>query len=260
MKNNRIIAAWNTVEPDGTADVRMLSAILSANRMMRERSEKALPLAKTILIPAAACLALLAAAGVGVYTNRTGRTASESDAGAGFFDSEVDIDGTVPGGSLPEGMDPIAASIAVFPDNESLSNVENATLNSISEEEANRIPELGEHLPAVIPEGYRFRHAGLYETTMKDGTVYRLLRVSYSFGEISPNDSPEDEPDTLDYSISLLNYVPKTDAPVYLFDALPDDLAGSGFLYVVYGDLYVGIDVGNLTADEILSVLGSVSR
>ena len=260
MKNDRILAAWNTVEPDGDTDARMLSAILSANRMMRERTEKAMPHTKRILIPAAACLALLAAAGVGVYANRTGRTASESDAGAGFVDSEVDIDGTVPGGSLPEGMDPVTASIAVFPGNESLANVENAVMNGISEADARRVPELGAHLPAVVPEGYRFRHAALYETTMRDGTVYRLLRVSYSFGGISVNDSPEDEPDTLDYSVSFLSYVPKTEVPVYPIDALPDDLAGQGFLYVVYGDLYVGIDVGDLTADEILPVLRSVSR
>lgn len=258
MKNDSIIAAWNTIEPDAAADSRMLSAILSANRTAQNRKEKMNHMnnIKRILIPAAACLALLAMIGV-VGVSKANHIKPENDAGTGV-EGEIDIDGTVPGGSLPDGIDPIVASIAVFPGCESLSNVESATLNSISEEEARRVPELGEHLPDVIPEGYRFRHAGLYETTMQDGTVYRLLRVSYSFGENFFSDSPEDEPDTLDYSISLLNYEPETQAPVYRIESLPGDLSGKGFLYVVYGDQYVGIDVGDLSSDEIRSVLDSV--
>ena len=66
MKNNSIIAAWNTIEPDAAADSRMLSAILNANRTAHNRKEKVKNMSniKTILIPAAACLALLAVIGV----------------------------------------------------------------------------------------------------------------------------------------------------------------------------------------------------
>ncbi len=66
MKNDSIIAAWNTVEPDGAADARMLSAILHANRTAQNRKEKMNHMTniKRILIPAAACLALLAVIGI----------------------------------------------------------------------------------------------------------------------------------------------------------------------------------------------------
>ena len=71
MKNDSIIAAWNTVEPDGAADSRMLSAILHANRTAQNRKEKMNHMTniKRILIPVAACLALLAVVGVGVNQN-----------------------------------------------------------------------------------------------------------------------------------------------------------------------------------------------
>ena len=66
MKNDCIVAAWNTVEPDAAADARMLSAILHANRTAQNRKEKMNHMTniKRILIPAAACLALLAVIGV----------------------------------------------------------------------------------------------------------------------------------------------------------------------------------------------------
>lgn len=71
MKNDLVIAAWNTVEPDGTADARMLSAILSVNHAAQNKIErmKNLKNIKRILIPAIACLVLLAVVGVGVNQN-----------------------------------------------------------------------------------------------------------------------------------------------------------------------------------------------
>ena len=59
-----------------------------------------------------------------------------TDTGGGAFIGE---DGTQPGGpwaDLPEGMDPITASIASFPAGESLKNVDTAEVLSLTEAEA----------------------------------------------------------------------------------------------------------------------------
>lgn len=63
MKNDCIVAAWNTIEPSGAQDARMLSAILSANRSEHKRKEKRMLHTKKLLIPAV-CLVLLAVVGV----------------------------------------------------------------------------------------------------------------------------------------------------------------------------------------------------
>lgn len=258
MKNDNIIASWNKIGPSDPANERMLSAILERKRSVKRKDKiNILSGAKNALIPAAACLALLVAVSVIAGTN-VNRIDPKSGAGSNDAGYEVDIDGTVPY-EIPDGMDPITASLAVFPEGETLINVADAKLNSLSEEEAYSVEGLGQHLPTVIPDGYRFRHAGLYKTTMKSGAAYYLLRVSYSFGDDASVDSLEDTPDTLDYSISLLNFKPKTEVAVYSSEALPNDLTGKGFLYVVFGDMYVGFDFGDLTNDEIMSVLGSIS-
>ena len=258
MKNDKIIASWNKIEPSDSANERMLSAILERNRSIQNGKDKVKYMSKTkkMLIPVAACLVMLIAV-TGIVGNSLNWFGNKNDVGSNDAGFGEDIDGTVPY-EVPDGMDPIVASIAVFPENERIENVEDAKLNSISEEDAYSFEVLGTHLPTVIPDGYCFRHAGVYETTMKNGMTYYRLNVSYSYGDNTFNDTEEDVLDTLDYSVSVLNYKPKTDSEVYSIDALPDDLSGKGFLYVVYGDVYVGIDVGDLTHDEIISVLNSI--
>ena len=66
MKNNRIIASWNKIEPDDSANERMLSAILEQNRSVRGRKDKVISMlrnakAKKKMIPVTACLVVLAA-------------------------------------------------------------------------------------------------------------------------------------------------------------------------------------------------------
>lgn len=201
----------------------------------------------------AACFVILAASCLWLLPRRATNKNDVEATDAGF---EGDIDGTVPY-DVPEGMDPSVAAIAVFPEYERIENVEDVELNSISEEQAYGFEVLGTYLPTVIPNGYHFRHAGVYKTTMKNGMTYYRLSVSYSCGDTTLDENEEDVLDTLDYSVYILNYKPKTDSEVYSIDALPNDLSGKGLFYVVYGDVYVGIDVGDLTHDEIMSVLSS---
>ena len=258
MKNDSIIASWNKIEPSDSANERILSAILERNRSVQNGKDKVKKMSKSkkTLIPVAACLVILIAV-TGIVGNSLNWFGNNNDVGTNDAGFGEDIDGTVPY-EVPDGMDPIVASIAVLPENESLVNVEDAKLNSISEEEAYSFEVLGTHLPTVIPDGYQFRHAGVYKTTMKNGMTYYRLNVNYSYGNNTFDDTEEDVPDTLDYSVSVLNYKPKTDSEVYSIDTLPDDLSGKGFLYVIYGNMYVGIDVGDLTHDEIIAVLTSI--
>ena len=60
MKNYKIIAAWNTVDPDGSADARMLSAILRAHSSSQNRKSIRYAKIKKNIILVAACLTLLA--------------------------------------------------------------------------------------------------------------------------------------------------------------------------------------------------------
>lgn len=73
VKNNRIIASWNKIEPDDSANERMLSAILEQNRTVQGRKDKVISMlqnakAKKKMIPVTACLVVLAAV-VGIIGN-----------------------------------------------------------------------------------------------------------------------------------------------------------------------------------------------
>lgn len=62
-----------------------------------------------------------------------------------------------PNGTWPEGVDPIVASVAVFPkDQYTIYDVEDATTTSLTEEEAYAFEPLGDYLPTELPEGYYF--------------------------------------------------------------------------------------------------------
>ena len=250
MKNDRIIASWNKIEPSDSANERMLSAILERNRSIHKGKDRVNYMSKTkkIVISAVAFLALFIAV-TGIVGTNLNWFGSKTDAGAG-------VDGTVvPGGCHPEGIDPIVASVAVYPADRSLSDIADATLNELSEAEAHSAFELGAYLPSAIPDGYQFKTASLYETTMKDGAKYHLLRVTYTTGD-SSNDNMTP---VAEFTVQLTDFHPKTEKTIYTTDTLPGDLSSKGFLHIAQGDVYVGFDVGDLTHDEIVSVLNSIN-
>ena len=256
MINDRIISAFDQIVPDDSADERMLLAILKRNQRMYEIKKNRHQEKKTVLAAAFVLLIAVAAGIIGYKTNWLGSNTAPNNGDAGFGE---DIDGTIlPGGSLPEGMDPIVASLAVFPEGETLVEVADARLDSLSQKEAYDTEISGKHLPEFVPDGYEFRHAGLYTTTMKNGMIYYMLSVSYSSGESVHDDSSEDVVDTLDYSVSMWSFTPKTESEVFSINALPDDLSGKGLIYVLYDDVYIGIDAGDLSHNQIVSVLNSI--
>ena len=258
MKNDKIITSWDKIEPSDSANERMLSAILERNRSVHDRKDKVNSMSRTkktkrMLIPVAACLVALIAI-TGIVGNNLNWFGTKGDVGS---DAGAGVDGTVlPGGSIPEGIDPVVASIAVYPADKSLSDVADATLNEINEAEAYSTIEMGDHLPTSIPDGYHFKNASIYETTMKDGTKYYLLRVNYTTGD---NDSADISTHTADISVQLTNFHPNTEDAIYTMDSLPNDFSGKKFLRVVYSNVYVGFEVGDLTYDEIMLVLNSIN-
>lgn len=63
MKNNKIIASWDKIEPGDSANERMLSAILERNRSVHDRKGKVSSMSqeksKKYLIPVVSCLAAI---------------------------------------------------------------------------------------------------------------------------------------------------------------------------------------------------------
>jgi len=184
--------------------------------------------------------------------------------------------GPAPGGipgNLPDNIDPIMASIAVYPATEELQNVKSATIDSIDKETAYSFEVLGKYLPTVLPEGYQFDKASLYETIMANDTKYYQLRVTYS-------DNITEEPSaTVDqktgetvqnaptatgnsFTVFIMNYQPNTEKTIYSGDALIEyvkELPSNGVFHFNYDNLYFGFIPLRLSADEVLTVINSIN-
>ena len=160
------------------------------------------------------------------------------------------IDRTVPGGAVSAGIDPVKASIAVFPATATIEDVADATLTSLTEAEAKQLSDIGKHLPTVLPDGYSMERASSYETTMNNGTVYRMLRTQYCDNERKTNE----------LNIAIFNFRPDSDMPIYdSIDELPADLDPLEVFFVKTGDVYALVSASDLRLDEIKTVLRSMN-
>jgi len=180
--------------------------------------------------------------------------------------------GMAPGGASdgvwPEGVDPVVASVAVIPAGEDLADVADATLTSIGAEEAKGIEGLGAYLPDSLLEGCRYGTAGYYETTMKDGTQYHMIRVTYENGQGAvPAPVPENAQTASEttgdtaFLWMVWGHRPDTDLPIYrpeeVTARLLDQMAG-GVFYVDYGGVYVGISQMVISTGELMGVISSI--
>lgn len=174
-----------------------------------------------------------------------------------------------PNGTWPEGVDPIAASVAVYPkDQYTIYDVEDAITTSLTEEEAYAFEPLGDYLPMELPEGYSFYNATLYETTMKDGTKFYMLRTGYSKG------SKSDVPTVIDgntgepivsgtgnepFILCPRNYKPDTKLKIFDADTITArdiEKQGGSVFHVSYGDVYMGIEPFNyVSAEDFLTMI-----
>ena len=179
--------------------------------------------------------------------------------------------GGIPG-DLPDNIDPIMASIAVYPATEELQNVKSATMDSIDKETAYSFEPLGRYLPAILPEGYQFDKASLYETIMVNGTKYYQLRVTYS-DNITEEPSATVDQETGEtvqnapaatgnsFTVFIMNYQPNTEKTIYSGDALIEyvkELPSNGLFHFSYDNLYFGFVPFSLSADEVLTVINSI--
>lgn len=120
------------------------------------------------------------------------------------------------------GNEGIMYSVAVYPAIESEENVTSADVISLTENEALN-NSLAGHLPKQLPEGFHYGRGSIYNTVMKDGTQYSMLRVEYISGEIPEQQFSEDggaiapDPETMGegFIICVMNYEPKTDNNIY---------------------------------------------
>ena len=162
-------------------------------------------------------------------------------------------------------------SVAIFPAERTTEEVKNAYTEKIYEVEAQNEPGLGEYLPAELPNGYHFGNASIYVTTMNDGTVYKMLRVTYRTGDepepvtdadgaqavSAPNDLGDE------FRLSVWGFKPDTSVNIYhpeeLNEATLSDRDG-GLFYVQFGNVYIGIEPLSLSIDETIGVVNSIMR
>ena len=217
----------------------------------------------------AACLCIVAGigfmnmdrglSGVGLEQGRDAGSAQGSGAG-------IDMGGN--DGVVPEGVDPVVASLAVLPAGVDLREVADATSVSISENDARAVETLGDYIPNTLPEGCRYGTAGYYETTMKDGTRYHMLRITYDRGQISvpvPKTENEESASEMGGDTAFLWMVwghrPDTDLPVYqpeeITVSLIEQQDGRVF-YVDYDGIYVGVEQISVSAGELFAVIESI--
>jgi hypothetical protein len=187
----------------------------------------------------AACLCLVAA-GALTFARLSSR---EPVSGGGYNGGAGGSTGGAadPGGAWPEGVDPKTASIAVYPATERVENVADAAIRQLSEEEALQYGDLGRYLPRTLPEGYWFVIAEVYETEMKDGGEYHLLRATYSKSD--PADFDPEAPYLTDdcFFLQVLDYLPDTRYPVYTPETQDLPQGDAGNFYLALDGAYIGV-------------------
>ena len=192
---------------------------------------------------------------------------------AGLFGNIPERGGDVGGGGIapdgvwPEGVDPVVASVAIFPAGESLLDVADATSVSVDEKDAKNIERLGAYLPDTLPEGCRYGTAGYYETTMRDGTRYHMIRVTYVSGQgtvpapVTENAQAASEmTGNTAFLWMVWGHRPDTERPIYQPDEVTVQLLEQtgGVFYIDYGGVYVGIERLEIDAKELLNVIRSI--
>lgn len=170
-----------------------------------------------------------------------------------------------PGGYLTEGIDPIIAALAVYPNNENIQNVKNATVKNIGQNEVYEFPILGNYLPEQIPDNYNLKNASIYETTMKNGTVYHMLRATYGNSNLisTYTDDAEIKQNSNvlgdEFVIFVTNYKPTTDATIYdakNITVTTINQTDVDVVYISFDDVYMGIT--NLNSNAIVTIVNSI--
>lgn len=172
-------------------------------------------------------------------------------------------------GGINEGC---AYSVAVLPADRNHDDVQDAYCNEISEAEIQNIAGLRDYLPSKLPDGYRFGQASLYVTTMKDGTIYRRLLITYRTGKGAHALPNEEEAEMIpaadgleeEFRVNVFSFMSGKSTEIYSVEEVRSELKNGGFengyFYVQYGDCYVGIEPLSLSTEEILDLIDGIGR
>ena len=173
------------------------------------------------------------------------------------------------GGGMDLGNDGMTYnySVAVYPATESEDNVDTADVVSLTEQEALDNP-LADYLPKQLPEGVHYGRGSIYNTVMKDGTQYNMLRIEYITGEIPKPQFAEDggeavpNPELLGdtFTVCVMNYEPETDISIYSSqeDITVSLLEEDGAVYIHSGDCYIGVFTDTAEPANVLDALRNI--
>lgn len=205
----------------------------------------------------AACLCLLVGTTAILWKNN-------SPAGGSSIPGSDDSGGIITGGgdTMTE-----TYSFAVYPTSESEENVDTANVVSLTEGEALDNP-LAEHLPGQLPEGFHYGRGSIYNTVMKDGTQYNMLRVEYITGEIPEQEFAEDGGEIVPapgligdtFVVCVMNYEPKTDRDIYSSaeEITISLLEESSAAFIHLGDCYIGVFTETAEPTAVLDALRNI--
>ena len=173
------------------------------------------------------------------------------------------------GGGMDLGNDGMTYnySVAVYPATESEDNVDTADVVSLTEQEALDNP-LADYLPKQLPEGFHYGRGSIYNTVMKDGTQYNMLRIEYITGEIPEPEFAEDggevvpNPELLgdSFTVCVMNYEPETDISIYSSqeDITISLLEKDEAAYIHSGDYYIGVFTDTAELENVLDALRNI--
>lgn len=172
-------------------------------------------------------------------------------------------------GGLDGAGDGTNYSVAVYPATENVENVASAEIVSLTESEA-LSNSLAEHLPKQLPDGFHYGRGSIYNTVMKDGTQYNMLRVEYISGVIPEQQFAEDgaaiapNPETIGelFTVCVMNYAPKADEAILssIEEVTLALLEENGAAYIRSGDCYIGVFTETADPTTVLDALSMVNN
>lgn len=161
-------------------------------------------------------------------------------------------------------------SVAVYPAGESIQNVAFSEVVSLTENAALNTP-LAKRLPRQLPKGFHYGSGSIYNTVMKDGTQYNMLRIEYISGTIPEQQFTEDggaiaiDPEIMGerFTIYVMNFEPETSVNIYssIDEITASILAENGAAYFRSGDYCIGgflVTTEPTTISAVLEVLKSM--
>ena len=148
-------------------------------------------------------------------------------------------------------------------------DVASAEVVSLTESDALSNP-LAEYLPKELPDGFHYGRGSIYNTVMKDGTEYNMLRVEYISGTIPEQQFTEDggaiapDPDTVGdlFTVCIMNYEPETGNGVYSSadEVTVSSFESSGSVCIRLDECYANIFYETSDPEVVYEVVKDIGR